>query len=150
MRRRQRVIHLPGSRTQLLESFVQRIVTQEHGTPSSYALRATVALGFPVRRQNVSKALRNLGLVRKKYVLVPGLPVPAERAQYLADMQQLAAFANQVLFTDEKKFKPDEFHARFDSFGYSPPGQRLPVGLALFFHSTRTQHTHSQTRHVHT
>lgn len=132
-----RVTHQPGSHAQQLENFIQGLVAREHGTPSSFAMRATVALGFPVRRQDVHKALVNLGLVRKKYALVPGLAVPAERAQYLNDMRQIAAFANQVLFTDEKKFKPDEFHARFDEYGYAPPGQRLPIGFAfsrsLFF-----------------
>lgn len=133
--KQRRVIHHPGSHAQLLETWLQLRVTQVHGSPSSFATEATVRLGFPVTRQDVNKALCNLGLVRKTYALVPGLSIPSERAQYLGDMQQLATFANQVLFTDEKKFKPDDFHSRFEGYGYAPPGQRLQVGWAFLFSS---------------
>jgi len=125
-----RVHHRPGSRAQRLEAYIQQLVTRQRGTPTSFARCAAVALGFPVRRQDVHKALINLGCVRKSYALIPGFSIPNERLQYLADMQRLACFANQILFTDEKKFKPEEFFSRFSNSGYAPRGQRLQPGFA--------------------
>jgi hypothetical protein len=115
-----------------MEAWLQRTITRTRGTPSSFALSATTTLGFRVTRFDISRALHNINVVRKTYSLVPGMSVPRERAAYLLSMNMLASRADQVLFTDEKKFKAEEFHERFSSSGYAPPGVRLAPGFAPF------------------
>jgi len=129
---RRRVAHRPGSHAALIEAWLQRTITRTRGTPSSFALSATTTLGFRVTRFDISRALHNINVVRKTYSLIPGMSVPRERAVYLLSMNMLASRADQVLFTDEKKFKAEEFHERFSSSGYAPPGVRLAPGFAPF------------------
>lgn len=124
-----RIVHHPGSKASRIEAWVRTVALQQRGTPSSYARAATIALGFAVSRCDVSHALKNLGVVSKTYAIVPGLSVPAERALYVQQMNTIASSADQVLFTDEKKIKKDEFHYRFSNFGYAPPGVRLSPGF---------------------
>ena len=127
------VVHHAGSKAQRIEVFISHFIQTHRGTPSMIASEATMALGFPVSRQDVYHALVNLRVVRKTYALIPGLSVPEERRQYLLDMAMLASRASQILFIDEKKFKETEFHFRFSSVGYAAPGVRLQPGYIFSF-----------------
>ena len=57
-----------GSFMQRLEDFVLDFVQGNSGTPSTFALAATEALGQPVRRQAVSKVLADNKLLAQDFV----------------------------------------------------------------------------------
>lgn len=87
-------------------------------------------MGRELTRQEIWHALNDNCLTKKTQSPVPGISIPEERFRHLSELAQIWTRANQIVFIDEKKFRRSEILQRFQKYGYSTRGTRLPLRLS--------------------
>ncbi|KAH3763728.1 hypothetical protein Pelo_4418 [Pelomyxa schiedti] len=97
------------------------------GGPKSLSYVATACLHQPITSKDISKGISVLHLSSKVKSPTPGFSVAEERHRFHVQLQYLVWDAAQIVFTDEKAFKPREITKRIGERGYAPVGVRLPT-----------------------
>ena len=107
-KRYSKVKRRPGGRMDRLERLLLPYARHNRGTPMTFAIAMSAAMGEVVTNKEVWKVLRENNLLMKKPSVVPGFAIEQERQQYLKELKQVWRVTNQALFLDEKKFKLGE------------------------------------------
>ena len=117
-----------------VEKILLPYVKKNRGTPISFAIAMSSALGVPVEPKLVWKILSQNNLSLKKASFIPGFSIPKERSGYLQDLKQLWTQVNQAVFLDKKKFKLNEIVSQSCSRGYAPIGTQLQPHMQCTTH----------------
>lgn len=112
-----------------LDSVLLPYAATHKGTPSTFAIALSPIMGRALTRQEVWQALHDNCYTKKTQSPVPGLSIPEERSMHLRELSQIWTRPDQIVFIDEKKFRRSEVLERFQKYGYSARGTRLPFRL---------------------
>lgn len=128
-KRRYKIIrHRRGSKAARISAELLPFVKTQMMTPQVLARKMMERLpGLRITRQEIYDILRKNNLTKKTAGFVPGFSKVPERIRYMImiDMSAIWTQPDQVIFTDEKKFKCLEVQERMFKYGYSLINERL-------------------------